>query len=391
MKEKTILGRIWKCNLCGFCPKDIECPGFDEDARWESSYGRGKISIVHAMIQDEKRNFQNSALAKKRLFSCTGCAHCEYICPSGIEITKIIYYGRKKLVEAKNSTEAHTKILENIQEFGNPFGEDAPRDSEWPELKSNTDAETVYYPGCMAIYRIPEVAKNTIKIFKELGEKIKILKAETCCSGILYRTGHINPIAELIQPMLDELHENPPKQIIFTCPGCLTAFKIIYKSELGEKFKGIKLLHFSEYLIDKISKLGDIKFKIKDLLETKIKEPVIWHDPCHLARGLGIYEEPRAILDAIEMPYIEFEHNKEDTNCCGSGSGVRSAYPELAEKTTLKRLEEVKTLGARTILTSCPFCEYQYDSVIKKHRSDIDIMDLNTILEKLINSLKIQK
>ncbi|MFW9898915.1 MAG: (Fe-S)-binding protein [Candidatus Thorarchaeota archaeon] len=387
MREKQILGITLKCTLCGFCPKDIECPGFDDDARWESSYARGKIAIVHAMIQDLNLGFQNSNLAKERLFSCTGCGHCEYICPSGIDVPKIIILGKKKLIEMNNYPEAHKEILDNIKKSGNPFGEKQPRDSSWPDLKSNIDAETVYFPGCMAIYRIPELALHTIELFEKLGENIKVLRNETCCLGILYRTGHIEVIEELTKSMLDEIKDNPPKQIIFTCPGCLTAFKKIYNSELKEKFEGIKLLHFSEYLLDKILSLGDLKSKINELLETKLKGPIIWHDPCHLARGLGIYDEPRAILDTIKLPYLEFNQTKEDTNCCGSGSGVRSAYPELAEKTTIQRLEEIKELGAQTILTACPFCEYQFNSVIKKYGYSIDIIDLNNLLEKLTSLL----
>ncbi|MHA1525824.1 MAG: heterodisulfide reductase-related iron-sulfur binding cluster [Promethearchaeota archaeon] len=122
-------------------------------------------------------------------------------------------------------------------------------------------------------------------------------------------------------------------------------------------------------------------------METKLKGPIIWHDPCHLARGLGIYDEPRAILDAIRLPYIEFKQTKEDSNCCGSGSGVRSAYPDLAEKATIQRLEEVKGLGARTILTACPFCEFQFGSVIEKNNYDIKVIDLNSLLVELISLL----
>ncbi len=383
MNVKQIQGIIWKCNLCGFCPKDFECPSFDEDARWESSYARGKVSIVHAILQDEGRGFQNSLLAKDSLFSCTGCGHCHYICPSGIDIPRIIILGKKKLVEANNYPKTHEQVVENIKKYKNPFGEKEPRDLAWPELKSNVDAETVYFPGCMAIYRTPEVARNTLKLFKILGEDIKVLENETCCSGILYRTGHADLLGQLVKQMLNELNEKPPKQIIFTCPGCLTAFKEIYKSELKEKFNNTNLLHFSEYLLDKISQLGNLESKVKVLLGNEIKEPVIWHDPCHLVRSLGIYNEPRAILEAIKFPYIEFKQNREDSNCCGSGSGVRSAYPEMAEKTTIQRIEEVKELGARTILTACPFCEYQYNSVVKKNGYDIDVIDLNILLEKL--------
>lgn len=384
MNEEEVMGIVWKCSLCGFCPKDIECPAFDDDTRWESSYARGKVAIVHGMIKNPHFGFQNSELAKQRLFSCTGCGHCLYICPSGVNVPEIIMTGKKILVDANNYPKPHIDIINNIKKYRNPFGELTPRAQEWEALKKNIDAETVYFPGCMAIYRSPEIALNSIELFKILDENIKVLENETCCSGILYRIGQVKLLPEVLKPMLDELHENPPKQIIFTCPGCLTTFKNIFKSELGEKFRGTKLLHFTQYLLDKISKLGNLEQRVETLLSSKISEPIIWHDPCHLARDLEIYEEPRTILKTIKLPYIEFKQNRLDSNCCGSGSGVRSAFPELAEKTTLKRLKEMRDLGAKTLLTTCPFCEFQYSTVASNFNFDIDVVDFNTLLIELL-------
>ncbi|MFX1523431.1 MAG: (Fe-S)-binding protein [Promethearchaeota archaeon] len=384
MNEEEILGIVWKCSLCGFCPKDVECPAFDDDARWESSYARGKVAIVHGMIKNPNLGFQKSELAKQQLFSCTGCGHCHYICPSGVNVPEIIMTGKKVLVDAENYPEQHNEIIANIKKYGNPFGETAPRAQLWEDLKKNSDVETVYFPGCMAIYRTPEIAINNIELFKILDEKIRVLENEICCSGILYRIGQTALLSEILKPMLEELQKYPPKQIIFTCPGCLTAFKQIYKTELNINFKETKLLHFTEYLIAKISKLGNIDKKTKAFLNNKVKKPIIWHDPCHLARDLEVYEEPRKILNAIKLPFIEFTQNRLDSNCCGSGSGVRSAYPELAEKTTLKRLEEMKSLGAKTLLTACPFCEFQYLTVANKYDFRIDILDFNTLLIELL-------
>ncbi|KKM94737.1 hypothetical protein LCGC14_1195300 [marine sediment metagenome] len=386
MNKEEILGIVWKCSLCGFCPKDMECPAFDDDARWESSYARGKVAIVHGMIKNPELGFQNSELAKQQLFSCAGCGHCLYICPSGVNVPEIVMTGKKILVDANNYPESHGNIIKNLKELRNPFGENAPRAQKWEELRKNINAETVYFPGCMAIYRTPQIALNSIELFKILDEDIKVLENETCCSGILYRIGHGRLLPEILKPMLDELHERPPKQIIFTCPGCLTSFKNIFSSELQEKFKDTKLLHFIQYLYDKISKLGDIEKKVELLLSGKIKKPIIWHDPCHLARDLEIHDEPRKILNAIKIPFIEFKQNRLDSNCCGSGSGVRSAFPELAEKTTLKRLEEMKDLGAKTLLSACPFCEYQYSTVASKFNFEIEVLDFNTLLMGLLRA-----
>ncbi|MHA2087125.1 MAG: (Fe-S)-binding protein [Promethearchaeota archaeon] len=388
MNEEEIMGIVWKCSLCGFCPKDIECPAFDDDTRWESSYARGKVAIVHGMIKNPELGFQNSDLAKERLFSCTGCGHCHYICPTGVDVPEIIMTGKKILVDSNNFPEQHIAIVDNLKKVGNPFGETGPRDQIWTDLTKNSDAETVYFPGCMAIYRNPEIAVNSIELFEILGENIRVLKNEVCCSGILYRIGQTKLLPEILKPMLDELHNNPPKQIIFTCPGCLTYFKKIFSSELKEDFKGTDLLHFTQYLLSRVPQIEDLEHKIESLLSEKIRTPIIWHDPCHLARDLEVFEEPRRILDTIKIPYIEFKQNRLDSNCCGSGSGVRSAFPGLAEKTTLNRLKEMRSLGAKTLLTACPFCEFQYSSMALKHNFDINVIDFNTLLIMLLRAVK---
>ena len=83
---------------------------------------------------------------------------------------------------------------------------------------------------------------------------------------------------------------------------------------------------------------------------------------------------------------MEFTQNRLDSNCCGSGSGVRSAFPDLAEKTTLKRLEDMKDLGAKTLLSACPFCEFQYSIVASKYNFDIDVINFNTLLMELLQN-----
>jgi heterodisulfide reductase subunit B len=83
---------------------------------------------------------------------------------------------------------------------------------------------------------------------------------------------------------------------------------------------------------------------------------------------------------------MEFKQNHQDSNCCGSGSGVRAAFPELAERSTLKKLEEMKEVGAKILLTACPFCEYQFLTVSNKYNFEIEVLDFNSLLRKLVKN-----
>ncbi|GAI82342.1 unnamed protein product, partial [marine sediment metagenome] len=51
---------------------------------------------------------------------------------------------------------------------------------------------------------------------------------------------------------------------------------------------------------------------------------VTFHDSCNLARGMGLIEEPRYIMNSVCNHFYEMPENtiKERTFCCGSGSGL---------------------------------------------------------------------
>jgi Fe-S oxidoreductase len=105
-----------------------------------------------------------------------------------------------------------------------------------------------------------------------------------------------------------------------------------------------------------------------------------YHDPCHLGRALKIFDAPREIMKAVYPNFVELNPNKELARCCGAGGGMRSAYPEIAEKIARTRLEDVKNTGVQQIVSACPFCEYQFMEMSDKAGIDLDVKDIAEIL-----------
>ncbi|MGZ7068849.1 MAG: heterodisulfide reductase-related iron-sulfur binding cluster, partial [Methanobacterium sp.] len=82
---------------------------------------------------------------------------------------------------------------------------------------------------------------------------------------------------------------------------------------------------------------------------------------------------------------IEMEQNKEKSRCCGAGAGVRSAYPEITEEIATMRVEDAEKVGAKIIVTTCPFCILNLDSAC---RDDKKVMDISEILLKAVKQCK---
>jgi heterodisulfide reductase subunit D len=128
-------------------------------------------------------------------------------------------------------------------------------------------------------------------------------------------------------------------------------------------------------VLAKLVEEGKIKFT------KEVPLSVTWHDPCHIGRHCGVYEEPRNILKAIPgLRLVEMERIKDQAWCCGAGAGVRTAFPDLAFKISSERVEEAKATGAEAIATCCPYCEQNLSDPIKRNKEKIKIYDLMDLM-----------
>lgn len=116
-----------------------------------------------------------------------------------------------------------------------------------------------------------------------------------------------------------------------------------------------KMIHVTEFTADLI-KNGKLKLdptRNDDLVVT-------YHDSCNTARGMGLLEEPRYIINNVCNKFHEMPDNtiRERTFCCGSGTGLNaSENMELRMRGGLPRANAVKHVtekyGVNTLANIC--------------------------------------
>jgi Fe-S oxidoreductase len=101
-----------------------------------------------------------------------------------------------------------------------------------------------------------------------------------------------------------------------------------------------KMVHISEFTADLIR---NNKLKLDKSRNAHVK--ATFHDSCNTARGMGLMEEPRYILDHVVDNWVEMPENtiREKTFCCGSGTGLNTdEIMELRMRAGLPRANAVK-------------------------------------------------
>jgi Fe-S oxidoreductase len=206
---------------------------------------------------------------------------------------------------------------------------------------------TLYYPGCLSKFVLKSETENYKKILARLGIDFIMLPNELCCGSPALNAGYEKETRKLARKNLNVFKEHNIRKIITNCPACFKTFKQDYNEMLPDW--DIEVEHVSVAILDKLRKKPG-------LIKNKKEGRVTYHDPCHLGRHSGIYEEPREILNILGFHVIEMRNSRENALCCGGGAGLRVNNPSLALKIGMERIEQAKKINAEKIITTCPLC-----------------------------------
>lgn len=233
----------------------------------------------------------------------------------------------------------------------------------------------LYWVGCMASYRVKGIAKNTIKIFRYAQVDFKTLgNNETCCGSVLIRYGMFENARKLAEENVSMLKNK--NTIVTSCAGCYRTFAKDYYEYLNVN-PPFSVLHISQFLT-RLIESG--KISVPNLAPIS----VTYHDPCHLGRHMGVFKEPRQVIQGFNAKIVEMKNSYADSNCCGAGGGLMSTYRELAMAIAEDRLNEALETKTKHLITTCPFCVYNLRKTAKTINMPIQVMDLTEFIIKRI-------
>ncbi len=373
---------VYRCLRCGICRAKYNCdekvfrvcPAGEHSAGFWTNYAGGRIALAREILDGRLKITDVPAEA---VYECLLCGNCKEKCGSLdmttfqplIDSPAICKALRADMFAAGVAVPEGVRMFgENLEKTHNVFGAPVEERVEWltPDIKVETDADTIFFPGCLAAYRAPEIALATAKILNKAGIKFSVIgEEEWCCGNPLLMTGQLALAREIAQHNLEALKG---KRIITSCAGCFRCFKEEYPKLMGEEAQ-LNMVHIVE-LLPELIESGKIKFKPKK----GKKEIVTYHDPCELGRVMGVYEPPRQVINAIPgVELVEMARNQANSWCCGGGGGLKGVKWEMAVEIGTDRIKEALATGAKRIISACASCKINLNDAIRSMGKEAEI------------------
>jgi Fe-S oxidoreductase len=313
--------QIYSCSRCGICLDSCQ--------------------MTHAAIKDTQsvymlKHLRNRKITDEKLFNCLLCGKCQTDCPVGLELNNL------RITQRIESTKEYNSSYEYLKTS---------------KVASNTTTEVIYFAGCMT-HLTPSIIKSMRGLFEIAKVNYWFMDEEktACCGRPLMQVGQYAAAQKLIDSNKERIIASGAKKLVVSCPICYKVFREDYA------IPGITVQHHSEYLLEL---MADKRIPVK---KTPIK--VVYHDPCELGRGSGIYLQPRLLLDEY-ADVIPVRNEKEKALCCGGSLANTKIQMNERNQISEKAVEEYLSYKPDVLATACPLCKKTFAKSRKLQVNDI--------------------
>ncbi|MEE0430560.1 MAG: heterodisulfide reductase-related iron-sulfur binding cluster [Bacteroidales bacterium] len=353
---------IYACSSCGLCLDACPMNVQKKNLKYSSVY------FIRFLRRHNEKKI--NAIADK----CLMCDKCHALCPVGVDapalrraqratVNNSLPYDYSYLMEGSlgsNSSSVSACVAANACSItaGSVAStrtatahalltDPSPSLTEPVEVttniqKTSEDWKVMYFAGCMT-HLTPRIIKSVEKVFKSAGVNYTFADRDggICCGRPLMLAGKTDAAYETISANRKMILGSGCRTLVLSCPICYKIFKDEYALE------GVEVLHYTQF-IKRLVDEGKLKLTAGD-------ERIVYHDPCELGRGCGVYKEPREVL-AQAGTLVKATKEGDESICCGGSLGSLTLDTRDRAKITESSVGNLLVNNPQTIVTACPLC-----------------------------------
>ena len=334
--------QVYSCPSCGLCID--ACP---------MGVLKGNIKDTTVYLNRQIRR-NNETRIEEISDKCLLCGKCTAICPVGVEGDKLRIAQRSVRKYNLGPDYSNIDVSADIQRCNKfVFNQNNI-------VSSSENEKVLYFGGCMTALT-PAIMKATGSILGKAGIEYEIMDRDggICCGRPMFMAGRFSQAMQLVEKNTEIIMKSGADTLLLSCPICYKIFREKY--HLPE----IEIIHHTEYF-ERLLQSGRLKVRKEDVR-------YVYHDPCELGRGCGVYEQPRHVLSAAGE-LVEAEKNRKESICCGGSLGSLTLSFDKRKAMTENALNNLVADSPDRIVTACPLCMSTFARYADRPVEDIAVV-----------------
>ena len=249
-------------------------------------------------------------------------------------------------------------------------GEITPRNPT-PPPNTLTHKRVAIFIGCLSNYNYVNVGESLLEILSHLGIKAFVPHLQECCGAPAFFTGDVKSVAYLAKRNIEyfESFWESIDAMIIPEATCAAMIKKDWIHALSNEPEWIERLNKLLPKIDMASSWLFHNTPLQEILPQNFStQSVTYHDPCHARKVLGIFKEPRTLL---EKSFV-LKEMSDSARCCGFGGiSMQSSRYDLTLKAGKPKAEMIESRGAQVVSAECGACRMQIDNALTQIDSKV--------------------
>lgn len=229
---------------------------------------------------------------------------------------------------------------------------------------------------CLVDLFHPEVGEATAALLEDLGVRVDVPEAQTCCGQPGFNSGFDDEARRVGRTLLDAF--DGAGAVVAPSGSCTAMVRVHFPrlfaatADAGRaRALAARTYELTEFLVDVLG---------VERLEGSFPATVTYHDACHGLRELRLSGQGRKLLSAIDG--LELREMARPDACCGFGGTFALRLPDVATAMADDKLAQARASGADVLVAGDSGCLMHLAGRLSRIRSSLRPMHIAVLLAR---------
>jgi len=224
---------------------------------------------------------------------------------------------------------------------------------------------------CLVDLMRPQVGFAAIELIRKAGYSVTVPQTQTCCGQPAWNSGDAASTAPIARQVIKTFASFD--YVVVPSGSCAGMIREHYPELFNDD------LRWQQKARDLAARTFELTSFLKDVLNLELEQKpgnykVAYHDSCSGLRELGIYSQPRSLMEQLQNSELtEIAYSEA---CCGFGGTFCVKYPDISSKMADDKVKNVEATGAEVLLGGDLGCLLNISGRMRRIGCDTRVMHI---------------